>query len=50
MILLVLLLLLVLYFLFYPVTIEPVAFNAPANPGLKGDFEVNQNQWKFNCS
>ena len=37
----VLLLLLIGYFSFWPVPLEPVVFNAPANPGLTGVFAKN---------
>jgi len=38
----VLFLLTILYFLFYPVSIEPVVFNVPKDPGLKGIFKPNK--------
>lgn len=41
-IILVLLLLLIVYFLFYPISVEPVVFNAPQDPGLKGVFASNE--------
>lgn len=35
-------LLLILYMLFWPVQIDPVAWDAPENPGYTGDFEPNR--------
>lgn len=35
-------LLVIIYFLFYPVSVEPVVFNAPEDPGLKGVFKPNK--------
>ncbi len=32
----------VLYFVAWPVPIEPVAWRAPPNPGYSGSFAVNQ--------
>lgn len=32
----------VLYFIFWPVSIEPVAWEAPPNPGYTGDFAPNE--------
>ena len=34
--------LLVLYFLFWPVPIDPIAWKAPPNPGFTGPFETNE--------
>ena len=32
-----------LYFLFYPVDFDPVAYTPPEHPGFEGDFSPNQN-------
>ncbi|RPI54561.1 MAG: SMP-30/gluconolactonase/LRE family protein, partial [Deltaproteobacteria bacterium] len=40
--LLIILLLIVLYFLVWPVPIEPVAWKAPPNPGYTGPFAQNE--------
>ena len=40
-VLLLLLLIILAYFLIWPIPVEPVAWKAPLNPGLKGPFAVN---------